>query len=234
MRKQGSKSATSDDAPSPGFVGLTPNQVVAFNLARAREWKGWTQDEAAEALEPYLGKRWSKASVSQAERSIAGRFIRQFDADEIVAFARAFELPIGWFFMPPPPWSAEPGQPVKLSTPDAERYGTALAELVDLVFGTDHQQALLTARLESWLDQRPPQLTAAQARITSMVRARIDALAGSTLQELSDWQVSLRAMANHVEDLEARARRATASDLDGEASPTTGAAEVAKSETRRS
>jgi transcriptional regulator with XRE-family HTH domain len=75
-------------------VGFTPNQVVAYNLTRAREDKGWTQDEAAGALAPYLGKRWSKASVSQAERSVAGRFIRNFDADEIVAFARAFELPV--------------------------------------------------------------------------------------------------------------------------------------------
>src|SRR5438105_15161924 len=93
----------------PRFLGLTANQVVGFNLQQARLWKGWTQQQAAEALEPYLGKRWSVASVSQAERSIAGKFIRQFTADEIVAFARAFDLPLGWFFLPPPPWSAQPG-----------------------------------------------------------------------------------------------------------------------------
>src|SRR5687767_165497 len=54
----------------PVYLGLTANQIVAFNLARAREWKNWTQEEAADALEPYLGKRWSKASFSQAERSV--------------------------------------------------------------------------------------------------------------------------------------------------------------------
>src|SRR4051795_10132851 len=85
------------DPLPPAYVGLTPNQVVAFNVAQARESKGWTQQQLAEALEPYLGKRWSKASVSQAERSVAGKFIRQFDADEIVALARAFDLPVGWF-----------------------------------------------------------------------------------------------------------------------------------------
>ncbi|MCA1673650.1 MAG: hypothetical protein LC799_16100, partial [Actinobacteria bacterium] len=53
----------SDLAP---FVGFTANQVVAFNLTQAREWRGWTQDEAAVALEPYLGVRWSKATFSQA------------------------------------------------------------------------------------------------------------------------------------------------------------------------
>src|SRR5437899_1084027 len=114
------------------FLALTPNQVVAFNLQQARLWRGWTQQQAADALEPYLGKRWSVASMSQAERSVAGKVVRQFSADEIVAFARAFDLPVGWFFLPPPPWSDEPGTPVKLATPDAAPFGTALAALVDL------------------------------------------------------------------------------------------------------
>ena len=43
---------------------LTPNQVVAWNLRRARQLRGWTQDEAAARLEPYLGERWSKAIFS--------------------------------------------------------------------------------------------------------------------------------------------------------------------------
>ena len=127
----------------PSYLGLTPTQVVAYNLTRAREDKGWTQDQAADALAPYLGKRWSKASISQAERSIAGRFIRKFDADEIMAFARAFEVPVAWFFMPPPPWSDQPGVPVKLAPPDAEEFGAALGLLVALVFGEPYHQALL-------------------------------------------------------------------------------------------
>src|SRR5687768_15233145 len=72
-------------AAQASYWGMTPNQVVAYNLAAARELRGWTQDQAAAALEPYLGVRWSTASVSQAERSITGKFIRQFEADEIVA-----------------------------------------------------------------------------------------------------------------------------------------------------
>ena len=194
------------------FLGLTANQVVAFNLAQAREWKGWTQDEAAEALEPYLGKRWSKASVSQAERSIAGKFIRNFDADEIVAFARAYELPVTWFFMPPPPWSDQPGAPVKLDVHDSD-VGVAIAELVDLVFGTPENAALLQMRLAAWFQMHPSQITDAQHRVAELVQARIDTIAAETLNQLGDWQTTLRAMANHIEDLEARSRRAAAKDL---------------------
>lgn len=197
----------------PVYLGLTANQIVAFNLTRAREWKNWSQDEAAEALEPCLGKRWSKASFSQAERSIAGKFIRQFTADEILAFARGFDLPIGWFFMPPPPWSEEPGVPVKLDTPDGGDFGTSLAELVDLVFATPETAAVLQLRLAAWLEQNPPQMTEAQHRVADLVQARIDGLAAHSLDQLTQMHQTLRAMASHIEDLEARARRAVTSDL---------------------
>jgi hypothetical protein len=67
--------------------------------------------------------------------------------------------------------------PVKLATPDTEQLGTALALLVDLVFGDETNQNLLTMRLDAWLRQRPPQLTDAQQRITSLVQHRIESLA---------------------------------------------------------
>jgi hypothetical protein len=192
----------------PAYEGLSPNQVVAYNLTRAREWKGWTQDQAAEALAPYLGTRWSKASFSQAERSIAGRFVRNFDADEIVAFARAFDLPVTWFFLPPPPWSERPGMPVKLATPDAEEFGAALGLLVDLVFGEPHHQALLAMRLQAFLDDLGPmELTDSQARIASAVSARVEALVRHSFRDLGRWQTALRSMANQLEDLEQRAKR---------------------------
>lgn len=209
MRSKPQENATHDP-----YFGLTPNQVVAFNLALAREWKGWTQDQAAEALEPHLGKRWSKATVSQAERSVAGKFIRNFDADELVAFARAFELPLGWFLMPPPPGTDDQGRPIKLRTPDAAKFGTALAELVDLVFGDDLGQAVLTQRLDAFLDQLGAgPLTASQERIRALVQHKVATLARSSLHELEDWQTALRSLANHIEDLEARARRAVAQEL---------------------
>jgi hypothetical protein len=45
----------------------------------------------------------TRAALSQAERCLYRGRIRRFDADEIVAFARAFELPISFFFSPPEP-----------------------------------------------------------------------------------------------------------------------------------
>ena len=80
---------------------LTANQVVAHNLRAARELRGLTQAEAAALLEPFIGERWSVAVFSAAERSVVGTRVRVFDADLIHAFARAFGLPIGWFFLPP-------------------------------------------------------------------------------------------------------------------------------------
>jgi transcriptional regulator with XRE-family HTH domain len=212
MPKKAKKSAQGPPE-YPYYLGLTPNQVVAFNLALARQQKGWTQEEAAQALEPYLGKRWSKASVSQAERSIAGRFVRNFDADELVAFARAFEVPVTWFFMPPPPWTDQPGVPVKLATPDAERFGTALALLVDLVFGDEVQQADLSMRLDSFLDQLGPNpLTKSQERIVAAVNLRIEALVRHSFEGLGRWQTMLRGIANQLEDLERRAKGRTSEE----------------------
>jgi transcriptional regulator with XRE-family HTH domain len=195
------------------FLGLTPNQVVGYNLTRARELKGWTQDQAAEALEPYLGVRWSKASVSQAERSVAGSFVRNFSADEIVAFARAFDQPVTWFFMPPPP-RAGPGMPAKLAVPDAPAFGQALALLVDLVFGDEVGQAQLVLRLDAFLDEVGPDgLTEAQSRVASLAGQRTAALVRQSFTDLGRWQTSLRSLANQLEDLEVRAKHQVASEV---------------------
>jgi transcriptional regulator with XRE-family HTH domain len=195
------------------FLGLTPNQVVAYNLARARELKGWTQDQAAEALEPYLGVRWSKASVSQAERSVAGGFVRNFSADEIVAFARAFDQPVTWFFMPPPAGGGL-GMPTRLAVPDAPIFGEAVALLVDLVFGDEVQQAQLVLRLDAFLDELGPAgLTEAQSRVASLAGQRVAALVRQSFTDLDRWQTSLRSLANQLEDLEARAKLVVADEV---------------------
>ena len=115
------------------LVQVSPNQVVAFNLAEARTLRGWTQERASVELEPFVGARWSKATFSAAERSIDGQRVRQFTADEIVAFSRCFRVPIGYFFMPPRPSQSE--TPLRLKSGENPWGGVTLAELVDAIFG---------------------------------------------------------------------------------------------------
>ncbi len=101
-----------------------------------------------------------------------------------VAFARTFDLPVTWFFMPPPPW-ASPGVPAKLQTPDAERFGAPLALLADLVFGTDEHAALLALRLQAFLEELGPNpLTDAQRRVTDAVETRKAQLVRHALGDL--------------------------------------------------
>jgi transcriptional regulator with XRE-family HTH domain len=76
--------------------------MVAYNLARARQLRGWTQEEAARELAKHQeGAEWSKVSWSSAERSVDGKRIRQFTADDLLAFSLAFGLPITWWLLPP-------------------------------------------------------------------------------------------------------------------------------------
>jgi hypothetical protein len=81
---------------------MTPNQLIAYNLTEARRLQGLTQEQAAEKLEPFIGERWSVPVFSAAERSVTGKRIREFSADDVVAFSRAFDLPVSFFFKPPP------------------------------------------------------------------------------------------------------------------------------------
>jgi hypothetical protein len=198
--------------PEPDYWGLTPNQVIAFNLARARERQGWTLNEAAERLEPYVGSRWSKANLSAAERSIAGERIRNFDADEIVAFARCFELPIAFFFMPPPPWAGELA--MRLTTPDAEQLGIEIGTLIDLIYGDPIQASALTERMKDFLDRAGEErLTYAQQQIAWAVKDRINAIAYTTFGDLADLQATLLDAARRLRDLETKAKRQAKKDL---------------------
>ena len=122
----------------------TPNQIVAFNVNRARSMRGWTQEQAAEALAPYLGARLSAASFSALERSVAGGRIREVSADELLALSRAFDVPIGWFLTPPPV-----SEDVLLATPDAKD-GTDPMVLIDAVLGTEENFELWESVLLSY------------------------------------------------------------------------------------
>jgi transcriptional regulator with XRE-family HTH domain len=122
---------------------LTPNQVVAHNLRRARMLHGLTQEAAAAKLEPYLGERWSQVVFSAAERSITGERIRQFTADDLVAFAQAFEVPVPFFL-------AAPRDAELVAAPGASE-GVIPSELADLANWTDEARARVTRIYEQTL-----------------------------------------------------------------------------------
>ena len=80
----------------------TPNQVVAYNLRRARALRGLSLEATAAALAPLVGGRWTRQNINQLERAAGGGRERRFDADLLVALARVFDVPMTWFFLPPP------------------------------------------------------------------------------------------------------------------------------------
>lgn len=161
----------------------TPNQVVALNVARARTMRGWTQEQASNELAPYLGTRWSNASFSAVERSIAGTRVKQFSADELVALARGFDLPIGWFLLPPPP-----EQDAGLHSAEAGMRGIDMGVLLDVILGTP-------SSLPPWRDA-----LLAYAASTAGVEAKgsgTGAAGSGTLEKRLDELADLRA-ANEI------------------------------------
>lgn len=159
---------------------MTANQLVAYNLHRARVLRDLTQAQAAERLEPYLGQRWSKATFSSAERSVdPGTRDREFSANDILAFAAAFELPATWFLVPP-------GDVAERSMPERIGFGgeesVTPSQLIDMVFATPGESAL-GERLRSLFQALPAEGKTSRQRAiaehaASLYRAASDSIAG--------------------------------------------------------
>jgi transcriptional regulator with XRE-family HTH domain len=135
----GRKKTQTDKAPqfnslNPGEADL--NEIVAYNFRLARELRGWTQEEAAQALEPLIGQRLPQASISAIERAYEGERRREFDAQEVLAFALAFNLPLVWFFLPPP-----------ADHRALHRTSNIVSELYGIVFGREDQLGPVYDRL---------------------------------------------------------------------------------------
>lgn len=111
---------------------LTTHQIVAYNFARARAAEGWTQVETSDRLEPYFGYKLNQAGVSAIEKTYDSERRRNIDTADVVAFARCFKRPIGWFFLPPPGRAGDLVEPVN----DDRRYHLPAADLVAHVIGT--------------------------------------------------------------------------------------------------
>lgn len=90
-----------DYALSSDTATWSINQVVAYNLQKARRTAGLSQQVVAMMLSTNTNRKWSVATLSAAERSWASDRTRRFDANELVAFAKVFKVPVSYFLIPP-------------------------------------------------------------------------------------------------------------------------------------
>lgn len=78
------------------------NAVVSYNVREIREERGWTQQSVAERLARLTNHLLPQASISAMERGFDGDRRRRFDAHELYLLAVVFDVPISYFFIPPP------------------------------------------------------------------------------------------------------------------------------------
>jgi transcriptional regulator with XRE-family HTH domain len=172
---------------------LTANQLVALNLRRARNLRELTQEEAAERLEPYLGVRWSKATFSAAERSAAERTRgREFSADELLAFALAFDVSLAFFFFPPEEEAALPV--VSCGGPRTVGAGELLEATLDHGFGKG-----VGPRLKKLVERLPNDLDVKIRRL-AWQRARANVVAA--IGPIGEKAAELRHVAEALENVE--------------------------------
>lgn len=116
---------------------LTPNQNVARRLKIARENRGLTQETLGRRLARF-GLPWSKATVNAAERSAETDRVREFTADELVAFSLALGVPVAWFLVPASERLLMPGtrRPVPAGSYLQQTFGTGGEELELALFGS--------------------------------------------------------------------------------------------------
>lgn len=134
---------------------LDVNAIVSYNIKRIREHQGWTQQSVAERLARLTGHELPQASISAMERGFDGERKRRFDAHELYLLSMVFEVPIVYFFLPPPGTGfgllADTGRPV------TELYGNLL--------GREDQLLPVDARLEEINISNPDEVDAALAAI---------------------------------------------------------------------
>ncbi len=130
-------------AKAEGKQHWTASQVVAHNLTRARELHRLTQSEVAERLSRFTGSNWTQTTVAQAEGSVGGQRVRQFTANELVALARTFDLPVLFFFLPPDDGGG------RLMTDDAKG-GHPWEYLLVLLLGHRDSFPIVAERTANW------------------------------------------------------------------------------------
>lgn len=180
----------------------TPNQVVANNLTRLRHRRGLTQAEVARQLSAVAGRQWTEAMVAHAERSVTGNRVREFTADDLVTFARAFDVPVLYFLTPPPAG-------VFVQVPNSQ---ITTIDMLDAVLGRPHNLAEWEALLDEWtfaddaelpfpLNDRRRQDIRATAGEIALIRAQ-HLIRRHFQGDLMQLRATLRSLADLVLDIE--------------------------------
>jgi transcriptional regulator with XRE-family HTH domain len=161
-----------------------PNQIVAYNLRRLRTKKGWSQMDTAGRLAPFLGVVWTSANFSVAERHWPkeGQKVREFGADEIVAFAAVFGVGIDALFQPPPDAGAvRPGKGPRVLEVDKEYQGLLVplqAERQELAELEERTRDLLAGMQALGIDPaallRPPEPSLEEMRRARHAASHLD------------------------------------------------------------
>lgn len=128
-----------EEATSSSDDGLDVNAVVSFNVKAIREKRGMTQQAVADRLAQFTGHQLPQASISAMERGFDGERRRRFDAHELYLLSQVFDVPIAYFFIPPPDTAG-----VELA--DTRR---PVAELYRSLLGTVSQLEVVDERLAS-------------------------------------------------------------------------------------
>jgi len=135
MRRRDPASAA--DPIDRSVTGLDVNAVVSYNLKAIRERQGWTQQGVAQRLAQFTGRELPQASISAMERGFDGDRRRLFNAHELYLLSQVFDVPIAYFFLPPP-------DELDVELADTRR---PVAELYAAMLGRDDQMAEMDERL---------------------------------------------------------------------------------------
>jgi hypothetical protein len=98
----------------------------------------------AERLSHFTEAKWTAVTVAQAEGWVSGQRVRIFGANELVALARTFDLPVLYFLLPP-----EDGR-LGLAAPDSPAKGWSWEHLLMWVWGHRENFPEVAERAAPW------------------------------------------------------------------------------------
>lgn len=176
------------------------NAVVSYNVRMIRVRRGWTQQSVAERLALLTKHLLPQASISAMERAFDGERRRRFDAHELYLLSVVFDVPLMYFFLPPPGAGGE--RLAHTDRPVTELYSALLGpasnttvldeRLTDIPEQADEVLSSLVRRGREQLAQRLQELAQSdRGRTDNAYAGRLDGVAES-LFEIASLLKSLR------------------------------------------